>query len=183
MGGFIWLSYIPRCWFSNQLNEGGHLEASIVSDCGSLGVHRCGLRLIYLKDEEGLKETIMHCMTSLSDTNEGEEKQHQNCEKSEQPSDKKWIFYCYSIYNSCFPSSISLEWFGDQSNGSSVINPLPPNLYSDTNWKGLALCAYFSVGENPTAELDNLNRDIPHHLIVIWNKKENGLAIKAMTTR
>ncbi|KAM2137531.1 hypothetical protein ACFX1Q_009698 [Malus domestica] len=80
MGGFIWLSYIPRCWFSNQLIEGGHLEASIVSDCGSLGVHRCGLRLIYLKDEEGLKETIMHCMTSLSDTNEGEEKQHQDCE-------------------------------------------------------------------------------------------------------
>ncbi|KAM1441118.1 hypothetical protein ACFXTO_009269 [Malus domestica] len=182
MGGFIWLSYIPRCWFSNQLNGGGHLEASIVSDCGSLGVHRCGLRLIYLKDEEGLKETIMHCMTSLSDINEGEEKQHQDCEvgsssitgvdivnphleKSEQPSDKKWIFDCYSIYNSCFPSSISLEWFGDQSNGSSVIIPLPPNLYSDTNWKGLALRSYFSVGENPTAELDNLNRDIPHHLI------------------
>ncbi|KAM1197388.1 hypothetical protein ACFX1S_009046 [Malus domestica] len=166
MGGFIWLSYIPRCWFSNQLIEGGHLEASIVSDCGSLGVHRCGLRLIYLKDEEGLKETIMHCMTSLSDTNEGEEKQHQDCEVgSSSITGVDIIFYCYSVYNSCFPSSISLEWFGDQSNGSSVIIPLPPNLYSDTNWKGLALCAYFSVGENPTAELDNLNRDIPHHLI------------------
>lgn len=40
-------------------------------------------------------------------------------------------------------------------------------MYSDTNWKGLALCAYFSVGENPTAELDNSNRDIPHHLICV----------------
>ncbi|XP_008240878.1 PREDICTED: disease resistance protein RPS6-like [Prunus mume] len=185
MGGFIWLSYIPRCWFSDQLKEQGHLEASIGSDRGSLGVHRCGLRLIYLEDEEGLKETIMHCMTSLSDINEGKDEQYKNCEagsssitgsnivnpvnphleRSEEPNDKKWNFGCHTMYNSCFPSSITLEWFGDQSSGSSIRVPLPPHLYRATNWIGLALCTSFSIVDNPTADLDNLNPEISHHLI------------------
>ncbi|KAL6272975.1 hypothetical protein ACE6H2_023667 [Prunus campanulata] len=166
MGGFIWLSYIPRCWFSDQLKERGHLEASIGSDRGSLGVHRCGLRLIYLEDEEGLKETIMHCMTSLSDINQGKDKQYQNCEAgSSSITGSNVNFGCHLMYNSCFPSSITLEWFGDQSSGSSIRVPLPPHLYSATNWIGLALCASFSIVENPTADLDNLNPEISHHLI------------------
>ncbi|BBH07355.1 Putative disease resistance TIR-NBS-LRR class protein [Prunus dulcis] len=166
MGGFIWLSYIPRCWFSDQLKEQSHLEASIGSDCGSLGVHRCGLRLIYLEDEEGLKETIMHCMTSLSDINQGKDKQYQNCEAgSSSITGSNVNFGCHSMYDSCFPPSITLEWFGDQSSGSSIRVPLPSHLYSGPNWIGLALCASFSIMENPTADLDNLNPESSHHLI------------------
>ena len=32
--------------------------------------------------------------------------------------------------------------------------PLPPNLYNDSTWMGLILCAYFAIDENPTAHLD-----------------------------
>lgn len=65
LGGFIWLSYIPRGWFlDEQLNECIRLEASIGSDRGGLRVHKCGLRLVYEHDEEEFKQTIMHCMTS-----------------------------------------------------------------------------------------------------------------------
>ncbi|CAB4317054.1 unnamed protein product [Prunus armeniaca] len=41
-GGFIWVSYIPQAWFSDQLNECDVLEDSFASDheallCTSVG--------------------------------------------------------------------------------------------------------------------------------------------------
>ncbi|XP_008240877.1 PREDICTED: TMV resistance protein N-like [Prunus mume] len=68
-------------------------------------------------------------------------------------------------YNSCYLPNQIVEWFGHQSSGPSVKIPLPPNLYEDTNWIGLALCAYFSVLDRSTTDLDNLNPEISHHLI------------------
>ncbi|XP_024177195.1 uncharacterized protein LOC112182868 [Rosa chinensis] len=166
MGGFIWLSYIPRWWFLDQLNERSHLEASIGSDRGSLCVHRCGLRLLYLQDEEGFKQTIMHYITSLSDIDQGKKKQFQDCKVGSSPRTGSYIdFDRYSVHNFCFPATVALEWFGHQSNGSSVTVPLPPNLHSDANWIGLTLCASFSVVEHPTADLEKLHSGNPHHLI------------------
>ncbi|KAF4390538.1 hypothetical protein F8388_006035 [Cannabis sativa] len=67
-GQFIWLSYIPKGWFSNQqLNGCSLLEASFVSDSGrSLHVEKCGLRLLFRHDEDEFKESIAYCMKSLS---------------------------------------------------------------------------------------------------------------------
>lgn len=64
-GQFLWLSYIPRKWFSHDhLNQCGSMEVSFASDVGSLRVHKCGLRLVYRHDEDELKQAIMKCKTS-----------------------------------------------------------------------------------------------------------------------
>lgn len=164
------------------MNECDVLEASFASDHEAFTVHECGLRLVYQHDEEEIKQTILHYVMSLSDK-KGKNKQcptgdagsssrpssyivKPHLERLGRPSDEKWDFDCHSIYNSCFPSSITLEWFGHQSNDSSATISLPHNLNLDSNWIGLAVCAYFSVLERPTVDIDNL--DIPaisHHLI------------------
>ncbi|XP_062110768.1 uncharacterized protein LOC133822445 [Humulus lupulus] len=67
-GRFIWLSYIPREWFSDeQLNDCSVIEASFVSDSTRrLHVEKCGLRLLFQHDEDEFKKTIAHCMKSSS---------------------------------------------------------------------------------------------------------------------
>ncbi|KAM1866215.1 hypothetical protein ACFX13_009092 [Malus domestica] len=67
LGGFVWVSYIPRAWFSDQLNECSSLEASVVSDHEAFSVHKCGLRLLYQHDEEEFTQAILQYMTSLCD--------------------------------------------------------------------------------------------------------------------
>lgn len=67
-GEFIWLSYIPRLWFSEQLEDFNlNIEASFASDRGSWQAQKCGLRLLFRHDEEEFKQTINHCMASLID--------------------------------------------------------------------------------------------------------------------
>ncbi|GLT71755.1 hypothetical protein SLA2020_437520 [Shorea laevis] len=61
LGGFIWLSYIPRVSFLNCLNQSSSIEASIISDCPGLTVQKCGFRILYQKDEvefEGNNNTL-----------------------------------------------------------------------------------------------------------------------------
>uniref|UniRef100_A0A803Q3N9 ADP-ribosyl cyclase/cyclic ADP-ribose hydrolase n=1 Tax=Cannabis sativa TaxID=3483 RepID=A0A803Q3N9_CANSA len=69
-GRFIWLSYIPRGWFSDeqqQLNDCSVIEASFASDSGrSLRVEKCGLCLLFRHQEDEFKRTIAHCMKSSS---------------------------------------------------------------------------------------------------------------------
>lgn len=67
LGGFMWLSYIPRSSFPDWLNQCNHIEASIVSDCPDLTVVKCGLRLVHQHDEEEFKQTTRHGLASLSD--------------------------------------------------------------------------------------------------------------------
>ena len=66
-GEVIWLSYIPRSWFSDQLNQCTLIEASFASERVGFRANKCGLRLLYRHDEEEFKQTINHCriMTSL----------------------------------------------------------------------------------------------------------------------
>ncbi|KAH7516756.1 hypothetical protein FEM48_Zijuj10G0168600 [Ziziphus jujuba var. spinosa] len=66
-GEFIWLSYIPRLWFSDQLKDCNLIEASFASERGGWRSQRCGLRLLYRHDEEEFKQTLNHCMASLID--------------------------------------------------------------------------------------------------------------------
>nr|XP_048318174.1 disease resistance protein RPS4B-like [Ziziphus jujuba var. spinosa] len=63
-GEFIWLSYIPRLWFSDQWKDSSLVEASFASDIGGLRAQKCGLRLLYRHDEEEFKLTISYCMAS-----------------------------------------------------------------------------------------------------------------------
>lgn len=57
-GEFMWLSYIPRHWFSYQLNYCNVIEACFASDRGRWRAHKCGLRLLYLNEVEGFQQTI-----------------------------------------------------------------------------------------------------------------------------
>ncbi|KAF5445006.1 hypothetical protein F2P56_034090 [Juglans regia] len=64
LGGFIWLSYIPRGLFPDFLDECSWIDASISTDCpGSLMVQKCGFRLLYNEDElhDQFQETENHC--------------------------------------------------------------------------------------------------------------------------
>nr|XP_048319464.1 uncharacterized protein LOC112493411 [Ziziphus jujuba var. spinosa] len=67
-GEFIWMSYIPRRWFSDRLKHCSLIEASFESDRQKLSAYKCGARLLYQHDEEEFKQTINHCMASFSDS-------------------------------------------------------------------------------------------------------------------
>nr|POF05299.1 hypothetical protein CFP56_35962 [Quercus suber] len=60
-GGFLWLSYIPRCWFPDWLNQCSCLKASIMSDWPGLMVQKCGLRFFHVHDEEEFERIIYRC--------------------------------------------------------------------------------------------------------------------------
>ncbi|KAF3432371.1 hypothetical protein FNV43_RR27111 [Rhamnella rubrinervis] len=63
-GEFIWMSYIPRLLFSEQLDHCTLIEASFASDRVGFGANKCGLRLLYRHNEEEFQKTINHCMTT-----------------------------------------------------------------------------------------------------------------------
>ncbi|XP_024165351.2 uncharacterized protein LOC112172298 isoform X2 [Rosa chinensis] len=52
---YIWLSYIPRQGYLDQLNECDLLEASFASESRGLFAEECGLRLVYQHDEQEFK--------------------------------------------------------------------------------------------------------------------------------
>ncbi|KAH7514282.1 hypothetical protein FEM48_Zijuj11G0072100 [Ziziphus jujuba var. spinosa] len=70
------------------------------------------------------------------------------------------------IYDSCFPPAEILDWFGHHDSGSSVTIQLPPNIYSDSSWTGLALCAYFS---------DFQHQEIHHNLTCQMKTEKVGV--------
>ena len=66
--GFIWVSFLPRCWFletiipqSCQLNE-YKTEALFASDEPGMVAHKCGLRLVYQHDQEEFKQLLNKLM-------------------------------------------------------------------------------------------------------------------------
>jgi hypothetical protein len=52
---------------------------------------------------------------------------------------------------------------------------LPTNLYDDSYWMGLALCASFSVDEDPAAILQNLDSETSCHLICLLETNIGGV--------
>ena len=62
------------------------------------------------------------------------------------------------------PSSEFLEWFNHRSDEPRLKIPLPPNLYDDSTWMGLVLCAYFAIDENPTTHFDIPDSDTDYHV-------------------
>ncbi|KAE8100364.1 hypothetical protein FH972_018271 [Carpinus fangiana] len=116
LGGFMWLSFIPRGRFPKWLNGCSSIEAEI-RDCPGLRVHKYGLHLLYQNDEVGFMETIRLCKASFSNNHENN-------------STKEEFDQCL-VYNSCFPPNEIMEWFWHRSGEPQVTIPLPPNLYDD----------------------------------------------------
>ncbi|KAM5554208.1 hypothetical protein ABKV19_022539 [Rosa sericea] len=70
LGRFIWLRYIPHQKFKDWLHISDHLEASFRTDSISsnvLRIQECSLRVLYKKDVEEFKQTIIECFTSFFD--------------------------------------------------------------------------------------------------------------------
>ena len=69
------------------------------------------------------------------------------------------------VFNFCFPQKEMLDWFQDPSRISRVAIELPPNLYNDSSWDGLVVCAAFKVNEHPNA-FSEISVDLLCHLSV-----------------
>ena len=65
------------------------------------------------------------------------------------------------IYNDRFPKCEIPEWFCHQSCSLLRIQ-LIPNLYTNSDWIGIALFATFTVHKHPTLILDNSATEISH---------------------
>ncbi|XP_059453459.1 uncharacterized protein LOC132183998 [Corylus avellana] len=76
-------------------------------------------------------------------------------------------FHPWFYYDFCFPpSKVTQEWFSHRSHGHSVTIDIPPNLYNDNNWMGLALYASFSINGDRETVLENVNSKIRQFLYV-----------------
>lgn len=64
--GFIWVTYMPRVLLT-ELKEQSYVIARIYSDCTSVMVETCGIRLLYQQDVEDFKQTVLQCWTSFFD--------------------------------------------------------------------------------------------------------------------
>nr|XP_023929824.1 uncharacterized protein LOC112041155 [Quercus suber] len=63
LGGFTWLTYIPRGSFPDWLYDCDYIEVSFETNCSYLKVLNCGLHLLYQDSVEEFK----NCMKSESD--------------------------------------------------------------------------------------------------------------------
>ncbi|KAF3432385.1 hypothetical protein FNV43_RR27125 [Rhamnella rubrinervis] len=90
-GEFIWLSYIPRSWFSTHLDQSTLIETSFASNRPGLRVLKCGLRLLCQNDEEEIKQTINQCMRIKYENERSKQKYHDDheveCSKSTSSAD------------------------------------------------------------------------------------------------
>ncbi|XP_050253550.1 uncharacterized protein LOC126699646 isoform X3 [Quercus robur] len=168
-GGFTWLTYIPRGSFPDWLYDCASIKFSFQTNCHYLKVQNCGLCPLYQHSVEEFK----NCMKSESeflgilDQKKTENINRKICSgiqnvirKTDTLGRDQCIFY-----NSRLPSSEFLEWFSHRSDEPRLKIPLPPNLYNDSTWMGLVLCAYFAIDENPTTHFDILDSDITYGLV------------------
>ncbi|KAF3952520.1 hypothetical protein CMV_021928 [Castanea mollissima] len=170
LGGFTWLTYIPRGSFPNWLYDCAFIKVSFETTCHDLKVQKSGLRLLYQDSVEEFK----NCMKSESDfLGILDQKKTENINSFNaahliqnviRQTDTLGFDRCI-FYNSRLPSSEFLEWFDHQSEEPWLKIPLPPNLYNDSTWMGLVLCAYFAIDENPTAHFDILDSDFTYGLV------------------
>lgn len=78
-------------------------------------------------------------------------------------------------YNFCFPQKDIPEWFKHQCNASSAAIPLPANLHNDNNWKGIIICAAFSVHGHPTTIINNVESKESFKLVCHLKTNRNCL--------
>lgn len=61
---FTWFTYAPRAKFSGSLNQCNLVRATFGSNSPGLGLHQCGLRLVFKEDVEDLVQTLTLCRLS-----------------------------------------------------------------------------------------------------------------------
>ncbi|KAB2599095.1 glucose-6-phosphate 1-dehydrogenase [Pyrus ussuriensis x Pyrus communis] len=98
LGGFIWLSNTLRGWFQLESDQ------LFNYDRPSLRVQKCGLHLVYLRDEEEFKQTIMLWMTSLREA--GSTTGTATTERIERPNDTKGMYDGPDNVSNCLSTSL-----------------------------------------------------------------------------
>ncbi|KAF3953508.1 hypothetical protein CMV_021059 [Castanea mollissima] len=169
LGGFTWLTYIPRGSFPDWLYDCASIKFSFKTNCHGLKVQKCGLRLLYQNSVEKFK----NCMNSKFDISailnqkkiENRNRKMRSLIRNELCKNGTLGFDRCIFNNPLLPSSEILEWFNHRSDEPWLTIPLPPNLYNDSAWVGLVLCAYFAIDVNLTAHLDILDSDTTPDLI------------------
>ncbi|KAF3957222.1 hypothetical protein CMV_017747 [Castanea mollissima] len=169
LGGFTWLTYIPRGSFPDWLYDCASIKFSFKTNCRGLKVQKCGLHLLYQNSVEKFK----NCMNSKFDISsilnqkkiENRNRKMRSLIWNELWENGTLGFDRCIFYDPHLPSSEILEWFDHRSDEPWLTIPLPPNLYNDSTWMGLVLCAYFAIDLNPTAHFDILDSDTSPGLI------------------
>jgi hypothetical protein len=67
VGGFIWISYIPRELLKNMLHQCSFISASFVSDWPGVMVRECALRLLYQNDRVQFEQKLKQCNALISE--------------------------------------------------------------------------------------------------------------------
>ncbi|KAF3432363.1 hypothetical protein FNV43_RR27103 [Rhamnella rubrinervis] len=134
VGGFIWLIYIPSSLLLPELNGQSCIVVEIYNECTSVITRNVGARLLYQQDVEEFRRSMNRCLTSFFD-------------------------------NMDLIRKFMADEYGNEhhSSGPSVTIQLPSNLYSDGDWLGLALCAYFSELEHPHTFPGSFDSETPHY--------------------
>nr|XP_023903894.1 uncharacterized protein LOC112015694 [Quercus suber] len=179
LGGFTWLTYISRGSFPDWLYDCASIKFSFMTNCLGLKVQKCGLRLLYQNSVEKFK----NCVNSKSDISailnqkriENRNRKMRSLIRNELGKSDTLDFDRCIFYNPRLPSSEILEWFNPQSDKPWLTIPLPPNLYNDSTWMGLVLCAYFAIDVNLTAHFDILDLDTSPGLICHLETNVGGM--------
>ena len=90
-------------------------------------------------------------------------------------------FHPSTPYNSSFPTRRTPLWFNHHSRGHSVTIDIPPNLYDDCNWLGLALYASFSIHWDREKSVSSINSS--HFLYCRFQTSNAGLDDQILVCR
>jgi hypothetical protein len=132
--GFIWVSYIPRKLWSEDLNLCSSIKATIgqslkEKEKAAVGhlpeekkngnnwmVEKCGLRLVYKRDMQELQETIIKCVTSPFENNV--EYIHQLIQDETRNTEQ--TTQAGSSYRDPYPERLRTPIYQGQSRGSGI---------------------------------------------------------------
>ncbi|KAB1216441.1 hypothetical protein CJ030_MR4G029047 [Morella rubra] len=146
-GSFGLCLYISHARFRDHLDGRNCISPSITTSSQLVDILACGGRILYEQD-------MVEFVQILTQKNFGwsplvvVEYLHiplpdELCETD--PLD----FHPSDWYNYCFPPGKIEEWFTHHSRGHFVAIDLPPYLYDDDTWMGLAFWASFSINRDP----------------------------------
>ncbi|KAF3943504.1 hypothetical protein CMV_029947, partial [Castanea mollissima] len=156
LGGLTWLTYIQRGSFPDWLYDCDYIKVSFETNCSYLKVKNCGVRLLHPDSVKEFKNCVKNCMKYEPESIN--KKMRSWIQNEIRKTDALGFDRCI-LYNPRLPPCEILEWFGKLRDEFCVTIDLPPNLYNDSTWMGLVLCAYFDIDVNPTAHFDIFNPD------------------------
>ncbi|KAM2040150.1 hypothetical protein PS2_033679 [Malus domestica] len=180
----LWIIYIPKAELPEWFTRSSSSSTLFRIDNSAVEVQVCGYRVFYRQDLKGFVQTIIQCILRSSDTTLFEKYNKKMVEDwltlvrwqglkidrelsrqfSSSQHERELFQLILSHYRNqdwsvaectCrFPGIEIPKWFAHLNKGGSAQIQLPPNLFDDANWMGIAACSYASIHEHPTVILD-----------------------------